>query len=69
MVVEKWVDTAFRSDITDSYPIGFPNHLREDVKEEKILEKIEELNKDDTVSGIMTQVDERMTGINKANKK
>ena len=34
MVVEKWVDRAFRSDITDSYPIGFPNHLREDVKEE-----------------------------------
>ena len=35
-MVEKWVDRAFRSDITDSYPIGFPNHLREDVKEENI---------------------------------
>ena len=28
----------------------------EDVKEEKILEKIEELNKDDTVSGILVQL-------------
>ena len=25
-----WVDVAAATDIADSYPIGFPKHLRED---------------------------------------